>query len=46
MRLDLTAVNVHGLASLDRSKLVRRMGVLSPQQLEQVKTALRALLNL
>jgi mRNA interferase MazF len=41
-----SAVNVQGLASFDRRKLVRRMGELIPQQMEDVKTALRILLNL
>ena len=41
-----SAVNVQGLASFDRRKLVRRMGELIPQQMEDVKTVLRILLNL
>ena len=41
-----SAVNVQGLASLDKSKLVRRMGRLSDQQIESVKDALRDLLGL
>jgi mRNA-degrading endonuclease toxin of MazEF toxin-antitoxin module len=42
----LSAVNVQGLASFDRRKLVRHMGELTPQQMEDVRTALRVLLNL
>ena len=42
----LSAVNVEGLASFDRRKLMRCMGELTPQQMEDVKTALRILLNL
>ena len=41
-----SAVNVQGLASFDRRKLVRRMGELTPAQLEDVRAALRTLLNL
>jgi mRNA interferase MazF len=41
-----SAVNVQGLASFDRRKLVRRMGELTPTQMEDVRTALRTLLNL
>lgn len=41
-----SAVNVQGLASLDERKLTRRMGALSLEQMEKVRTALRALLNL
>ena len=41
-----SAVNVQGLASFDRRKLVRRMGELTPQQMEDVRTRLRTLLNL
>ncbi len=41
-----SAVNVQGLASFDRRKLVRRMGELTPQQMEDVRTGLRTLLNL
>lgn len=41
-----SAVNVQGLASFDRRKLVRRMGELTPQQMEDVRTALRTLLKL
>src|SRR3954462_6495231 len=42
----VSAVNVQGLASFDPSKLVRRLGVLSPEQLAAVKDALRDLLDL
>ena len=41
-----SAVNVQGLASFDRHKLARRMGVLTLTQYDQVKDALRELLNL
>ena len=41
-----SAVNVQGLASFDRRKLVRRMGELTPQQMEDVRTGLRTLLTL
>ena len=41
-----SAVNVQGLASFDRRKLVRRMGELTPQQMEDVRTGLRTVLNL
>ena len=41
-----SAVNVQGLASLDHRKLTRRMGELSPNQMIDVKAALRDLLNL
>jgi mRNA interferase MazF len=41
-----SAVNVQGLASFDRRKLVRRMGELTPAQLEDVRAALKTLLNL
>ena len=41
-----SAVNVQGLASFDQRKLVRRMGELTPAQLEDVRAALRTLLNL
>ena len=41
-----SAVNVQGLASFDRRKLVRRMGELTPAQLEEVRAALKTLLNL
>ena len=41
-----SAVNVQGLASFDRSKLVRRMGTLTSAQYNEVKDALRDLLEL
>jgi len=41
-----SAVNIQGLASLDRHRLERRMGHLSPDQMEQVKDALCDLLDL
>ena len=41
-----SAVNVQGLASFDDSKLVRRMGALTKEQMADVKTALRDLLGL
>jgi mRNA-degrading endonuclease toxin of MazEF toxin-antitoxin module len=41
-----SAVNVQGLASLDHRKLTRRLGELSPAQMEAIKAALRDLLNL
>ena len=41
-----SAVNVQGLASFTQRKLVRRMGELTPQQMEDVKTGLRTFLNL
>ena len=41
-----SAVNVQGLASFDPSKLIRRMGVLTPLQITEVKVALRELLDL
>ena len=42
----ISAVNVQGLASLDKSKLVRRMGRLTDLQIKAVKDALRDLLGL
>lgn len=41
-----SAVNVQGLASFDHGKLVRRMGTLSAIQMEEVRRALRDLLQL
>ena len=41
-----SAVNVQGLASFDRSKLIRKMGALTSPQREDVKDALRDLLGL
>jgi mRNA-degrading endonuclease toxin of MazEF toxin-antitoxin module len=42
----VSAVNVQGLASVDQSKLVRRMGELSGEQMVVVKKALREMLEL
>ena len=42
----VSAVNVQGLASFDHNKLARRMGQLSPDQMNDVKAALRDLLAL
>ncbi len=42
----ISAVNVQGLASFDRHKLTRRLGLLSADQLVAVKDALRELLQL
>ena len=42
----VSAVNVQGLASFDRHKLTRRMGLLSVDQLAAVKDSLRELLQL
>ena len=41
----ISAVNVQGLASFDPHKLSRRMGVLSIEQMKEVKDALRNLLG-
>ena len=41
-----SAINVQGLASFDRSKLVRRLGVLTKDQMDKVHDALRDLLGL
>lgn len=41
-----SAVNVQGMASFDRHKLVRKMGTLEPNQLDEIKQALRNLLDL
>ena len=41
-----SAVNVQGLASLDRRRLTRRMGTLTEDHFEDVKMALRDLLGL
>lgn len=41
-----SAVNVQGLASFDHRCLVRKLGVLPPEQLAAVKSALRDLLDL
>ncbi len=42
----ISAVNIQGLASFDRHKLTRRMGVLSKEQIAEVKQALRELLEI
>jgi mRNA-degrading endonuclease toxin of MazEF toxin-antitoxin module len=42
----LSAVNIQGLASFDAGKLTRPLGQLTSSQIEQVKTALRELLQL
>jgi mRNA-degrading endonuclease toxin of MazEF toxin-antitoxin module len=42
----VSAVHVQGLASFDPDKPARRLGVLSPDQLNAVKAALRDLLGL
>lgn len=42
----LSAVNVQGLTSFDRSRLVRRMGALTSEQTAQVNATLRDILNL
>jgi mRNA interferase MazF len=39
-------VNVQGLVSLGHEKLIRRLGRITPAQLDQVKTALRFALDL
>jgi mRNA-degrading endonuclease toxin of MazEF toxin-antitoxin module len=41
-----SAINLQGLASFDRHKLSRRMGMLSQSEMEKVKQALRELLDL
>ena len=41
-----SAVNIQGLASFDRHKLVRKMGALPSEQYSQIKAAIRALLGL
>ncbi len=41
-----SAVNVQGLASFDRNRLVRKMGVLTSGQHDEVKNMLRELLRL
>lgn len=41
-----SAVNVQGLASFDRHKLSRKLGVLTGEHYEQIKGALRDLLHL
>ena len=42
----ISAVNVQGLASFDKSKLARRLGSLPVEQYTAVKVALRDLLSL
>ena len=42
----VSAVNVQGLASFDRHKLARRLGMLSDEQFAAVKDAIRELLQL
>ena len=41
-----SAINVQGLASFDKSKLVRRLGVLTKGQMDKVNDALRDLMGL
>lgn len=41
-----SAVNIQGLASFDRNKLIRRMGFLDAAKLKQVKEELKELLEL
>ncbi len=41
-----SAVNIQGLASFDRRKLIRKMGLLNGVQMGQVKEGLRELLGL
>ena len=41
-----SAVNIQGLASLDRHRLSHRLGALSPAEMDEVKVALRDLLDL
>jgi mRNA-degrading endonuclease toxin of MazEF toxin-antitoxin module len=41
-----SAVNIQGLASIDRHKLTRRLGKLTVDQFDSVKDALRELLAL
>lgn len=41
-----SAVNVQGLASFDRHKLTRKFGKLTPPQFDEVKGAIRDLLDL
>jgi hypothetical protein len=42
----VSAVNVQGLASYDPGKLARRLGILTTEQFDTVKDALRKLLRL
>lgn len=41
-----SAVNLQGLASFDRHKLTRRLGALTKDQFDRVKSALKELLGL
>jgi len=41
-----SAVNVQGLASIDQHSLERKLGLLTPSQIDAVKDAIRDLLNL
>ena len=41
-----SAVNVQGLASIDRNKLSKKFGKLTDEQMDDVKNAIRDLLNL
>jgi len=41
-----SAVNIQGLASFDRHKLARKFGKLTTAQFDEVKTAIRELLDL
>lgn len=41
-----SAVNVQGLASFDPGKLIHRMGLCTPDQMDAVKAALREMLEL
>ena len=41
-----SAVNIQGLASFDRHRLSHRLGALSPAEMDEVKVALRDLLDL
>jgi len=41
-----SAVNIQGLARFDRHRLSRRLGALSPAEMDEVRVALRDLLDL
>jgi mRNA-degrading endonuclease toxin of MazEF toxin-antitoxin module len=41
-----SAANVQGLASFDHRKLTRKLGILTEEQMEEVREALRVLLGL
>jgi mRNA-degrading endonuclease toxin of MazEF toxin-antitoxin module len=41
-----SAVNIQGLASFDHHRLTRKLGTLTTEQFETVKTALREMLSL